>query len=43
MYEAGETILVINKDGEWWIGIIGDRNGIFPSNYVQIAPNQVFF
>ncbi|XP_044275174.1 intersectin-2 isoform X2 [Varanus komodoensis] len=31
----GEEILVTQKDGEWWSGSIGDRTGIFPSNYVK--------
>ncbi|XP_046999743.1 intersectin-1 [Schistocerca americana] len=35
----GEMILVTKKEGDWWTGIIGDRHGIFPSNYVQRAPS----
>ncbi|XP_077173072.1 intersectin-2 isoform X2 [Paroedura picta] len=31
----GEEILVTQKDGEWWTGSIGERSGIFPSNYVK--------
>nr|XP_020652410.1 intersectin-2 isoform X2 [Pogona vitticeps] len=34
-FTEGEEILVIQKDGEWWTGSIGDRTGIFPSNYVR--------
>ena len=34
-FDAGETVLVTKKEGEWWTGSIGDRHGIFPSNYVQ--------
>lgn len=34
-FSAGEYITVIKKDGDWWTGVIGDRTGIFPSNYVQ--------
>ncbi|XP_066905734.1 intersectin-1 isoform X3 [Halyomorpha halys] len=34
-FDQGEVILVIGKDGDWWTGQIGDRSGIFPSNYVQ--------
>lgn len=33
----GEHIKVIKKDGDWWTGSIGNRIGIFPSNYVQPA------
>nr|XP_054752972.1 intersectin-1-like isoform X1 [Lytechinus pictus] len=36
-FEAGERITVTKKDGEWWTGKIGGREGIFPSNYVQTA------
>ncbi|XP_012582897.1 PREDICTED: intersectin-2 isoform X4 [Condylura cristata] len=34
-FAEGEEILVTQKDGEWWTGSIGDRTGIFPSNYVK--------
>nr|XP_016851724.1 PREDICTED: intersectin-2 isoform X3 [Anolis carolinensis] len=34
-FVEGEEILVLQKDGEWWTGSIGDRTGIFPSNYVK--------
>lgn len=40
-FELGENILVIKKEGDWWTGTIGDRTGIFPSNYVQKAETQV--
>lgn len=36
-FGTGEYITVIKKDGDWWTGRIGDRTGIFPSNYVQEA------
>ena len=44
-FDQREVILVIKKDGDWWTGVIGDRTGIFPSNYVEKydAPNQVSF
>lgn len=34
-FSAGEMITVLKKDGDWWTGKIGERIGIFPSNYVQ--------
>lgn len=37
IFSVGERILVIKKDGDWWTGMIGNRTGIFPSNYVQTA------
>lgn len=40
-FTEGEEILVTQKDGEWWTGSIGDRTGIFPSNYVQPKDNDV--
>nr|XP_050859981.1 intersectin-1 isoform X9 [Vespula vulgaris] len=41
-FNQGEVILVIKKEGDWWTGCIGDRTGIFPSNYVEKcdAPTQ---
>ncbi|KAH8274661.1 hypothetical protein KR044_009182 [Drosophila immigrans] len=30
-------VMVIKKEGEWWTGTIGQRTGMFPSNYVQKA------
>lgn len=35
VFNVGEHIQVVKKDGDWWTGIIGERSGIFPSNYVQ--------
>lgn len=35
VFGQGEMIMVVKKDGDWWTGVIGDRTGIFPSNYVQ--------
>ncbi len=34
-FSSGERLLVLQKDGDWWTGKIGDRTGIFPANYVQ--------
>ncbi|XP_063598046.1 intersectin-1-like isoform X10 [Penaeus indicus] len=39
-FNAGDIILVVKKEGDWWHGIINQKCGIFPSNYVQILPNQ---
>lgn len=42
-FNQGEVILVTKKEGDWWTGNVGDRNGIFPANYVEKcdAPDQV--
>jgi intersectin len=40
-FEAGEDVLVVKKDGDWWTGVIGNRTGIFPANYVQPLDNNV--
>lgn len=40
VFDAGEEILVIKKDGDWWTGVIGGRTGIFPANYVQLPDNN---
>uniref|UniRef100_A0A672GLI6 Intersectin 2b n=1 Tax=Salarias fasciatus TaxID=181472 RepID=A0A672GLI6_SALFA len=34
-FTEGDVILVSKRDGEWWNGSIGDRTGVFPSNYVK--------
>uniref|UniRef100_UPI00398F2A0C intersectin-2-like isoform X4 n=1 Tax=Pristiophorus japonicus TaxID=55135 RepID=UPI00398F2A0C len=34
-FTEGEMVLVTKKDGEWWTGVIDDRTGVFPSNYVK--------
>ncbi|CAN9506941.1 unnamed protein product [Ophioblennius macclurei] len=34
-FAEGDVILVSKRDGEWWNGSIGDRAGVFPSNYVK--------
>lgn len=31
----GDRILVLQKDGDWWIGVVDGRQGSFPSNYVR--------
>ncbi|XP_055386023.1 intersectin-1 [Condylostylus longicornis] len=36
-FNAGEIIIVTKKDGDWWTGRIGERVGLFPSNYVEKA------
>jgi intersectin len=40
VFEGGEEVLVVKKDGDWWTGVIGSRTGIFPANYVQLADNN---
>lgn len=40
-FNEGDMILVTQKDGEWWTGTIGDRSGIFPSNYVRPRDQEV--
>ncbi|XP_067840599.1 intersectin-2-like isoform X2 [Heptranchias perlo] len=34
-FTEGEMILVTKKEGEWWTGVVDDRKGVFPSNYVK--------
>ena len=35
---AGETLVVLKQDGEWWYGssLAGNKSGFFPGNYVEI-------
>lgn len=41
-FTEGEELLVTQKDGEWWTGSIGERTGIFPSNYVRPKDQENF-
>uniref|UniRef100_A0A665V1D1 Intersectin 2b n=1 Tax=Echeneis naucrates TaxID=173247 RepID=A0A665V1D1_ECHNA len=34
-FSERDVILVSKREGEWWNGSIGDRTGVFPSNYVK--------
>ncbi|CAF1464097.1 unnamed protein product [Adineta steineri] len=38
-FDIGDRIIVLERDGDWWTGQIGDRKGAFPSNYVQKVEN----
>lgn len=40
-FQQGEVVIVVKREGDWWTGTIGDRLGIFPSNYVQKAQTEV--
>ncbi|XP_040279078.1 intersectin-1 isoform X2 [Bufo bufo] len=35
-FQQGDMIVVIKKDGDWWTGTVGDKTGVFPSNYVRL-------
>ncbi|KAJ8282266.1 hypothetical protein COCON_G00047850 [Conger conger] len=34
-FQQGDVITVLKKEGDWWTGAVGDRTGVFPSNYVK--------
>lgn len=34
--KKGETIALINTDGEWWKGEVHGKTGYFPATYVKI-------
>ncbi|KAJ8252974.1 hypothetical protein GJAV_G00207770 [Gymnothorax javanicus] len=34
-FQQGDVIMVLKKEGDWWTGMVGDRTGVFPSNYVK--------
>ncbi|KAI1273913.1 hypothetical protein F5Y07DRAFT_228481 [Xylaria sp. FL0933] len=39
-FKKGEVITVLKKtdsDNDWWTGMIGNRHGVFPSNYVKMT------
>ncbi|KAI4874469.1 hypothetical protein NFI96_026243 [Prochilodus magdalenae] len=42
-FRAEDVILVIEKEGEWWKGCIGDQSGLFPSNYVKPKDSDVYW
>lgn len=42
MFNEGDVIQVTQREGEWWTGTIGDRIGIFPSNYVRPRDQEGF-
>ncbi|XP_058152168.1 intersectin-1 isoform X3 [Dasypus novemcinctus] len=39
-FQQGEVILVTKKDGDWWTGTVGDKSGVFPSNYVRLKDSE---
>ncbi|XP_069058591.1 intersectin-1 isoform X3 [Pleurodeles waltl] len=39
-FQQGDKILVIKKDGDWWTGTVGDKSGVFPSNYVRLKESE---
>lgn len=37
-FSRGDTIEVIEKDDpNWWKGKLNDKEGLFPSNYVDVS------
>ncbi|XP_034436709.1 intersectin-2a isoform X3 [Hippoglossus hippoglossus] len=34
-FVEGDVVMVTEREGEWWRGCIGDKTGVFPSNYVR--------
>lgn len=36
-YQAGETILLVRKeDDHWLVGKAGDKEGLFPANFIDV-------
>ena len=32
----GDVVYVVRKnEDDWWVGVVGDRHGLFPGTYVQ--------
>ena len=40
-FDEGDVVMVTEREGEWWRGCIGDRAGVFPSNYVRPVEPEV--
>ncbi|GAB1300436.1 Intersectin-1 [Apodemus speciosus] len=39
-FQQGDVIVVTKKDGDWWTGTVGDKSGVFPSNYVRLKDSE---
>eukprot|EP00029_Vermamoeba_vermiformis_P005510 TRINITY_DN1934_c0_g2_i1.p1 TRINITY_DN1934_c0_g2~~TRINITY_DN1934_c0_g2_i1.p1 ORF type:complete len:451 (-),score=115.05 TRINITY_DN1934_c0_g2_i1:95-1417(-) len=39
-FKTGDSIGVLEKQGEWWKGELNGKVGYFPANYVRAADNQ---
>ncbi|XP_025021839.1 intersectin-1 isoform X4 [Python bivittatus] len=40
-FQQGDLILVTKKDGDWWTGMLGEKSGVFPSNYVRLKDSEI--
>ena len=40
-FNVGDRITVLERDGDWWKGSIGDRIGMFPNNHVRKIENVI--
>jgi hypothetical protein len=40
-FSEGDVVMVTEQEGEWWRGCIGNRTGVFPSNYVKPMEPEV--
>ncbi|XP_067097402.1 intersectin-2a isoform X2 [Osmerus mordax] len=40
-FVEGDVVMVTEREGEWWRGCIGDKTGVFPSNYVKPMEPEV--
>lgn len=34
-FQQGDIVMVTRKEGDWWTGMVGNKTGVFPSNYVK--------
>ncbi|XP_048861414.1 intersectin-2-like [Brienomyrus brachyistius] len=41
-FNEGDTVVVTEREGDWWKGYIGDRSGVFPSNYVTPKESETY-
>ncbi|XP_026210649.1 intersectin-1 isoform X2 [Anabas testudineus] len=35
-FQQGDIVMVTRKEGDWWTGMVGNKTGVFPSNYVKL-------
>lgn len=34
-FQQGDIVMVTRKEGDWWTGMVANKTGVFPSNYVK--------
>uniref|UniRef100_A0A7N6AZ97 Intersectin-1 n=1 Tax=Anabas testudineus TaxID=64144 RepID=A0A7N6AZ97_ANATE len=40
-FQQGDIVMVTRKEGDWWTGMVGNKTGVFPSNYVKLRDSSL--